>query len=144
MIRDKAAPKTGGVTNQCPPNHRITFRAHHFKSAPYAKMLSKAKSAVADETNPIYRTAIRPRPKNTKRTQFTPTPVWPTIQIYETNPIPAPPPNLPRTGTACRAPTMRNEPNVGPAPPLFTIHRSLFTVLQNEPNPRATQLLARK
>ncbi len=48
-----------------------------------------------------------PRHKKTKRTQST----LPKTQIFETNPI------------------------YRPAAPLFTIHCSLFTILQNEPNP---------
>ncbi len=31
IIGDKATPKTGGVTNQCPHHHRIMFRAWHFE-----------------------------------------------------------------------------------------------------------------
>ena len=51
--------------------------------------------------------------KNAKRTQFTPTPAWPTIQKCETNPI-------------YRRPTtkMRNKPNL-PAPPPSTIYNPL-------------------
>ncbi len=31
VIKDKATPKTGGLTSQCPPNRRIKFRARNLK-----------------------------------------------------------------------------------------------------------------
>ena len=49
------------------------------------------------------------RPKNTERTQFTPTPARPTIQICETNPIPA--------RRTCRRPKNAKRTQFAPSPP---------------------------
>ncbi len=110
------------------------------------------------ETNPIYRTAptlpTRPYPNYAKQTQSQPrrTCGGPKKR-NEPNLIPANLRNEPNLGLAPHyspftahhslfyenepnspPANSRNEPNFGPSAPLFTIHRSLFTISRNEPN----------
>ncbi len=60
----------------------------------------------------------------------------PTTQIHETNPITTRPKcetnPISRTGTACRAPTIRNEPNLSPPNSQSPTAKSCFS--RNEPN----------
>ncbi len=110
IVKDEAAPKTGGTTNQCSPNRRIPFRARNFK----IRIPPQSAGTQKCETNPIPRTAgispafsppnmqnepnspYRwhlagfPTPKYAKRTEFPAPPASRPLfhpQICETNPI---------------------------------------------------------
>ena len=97
------------------------------------------------QNEPNYRTpGAPPTPISAKRTQFTPTPALPTIQICKTNPIPA--------YQASHHPLfLQNEPNLRTTnyqlrtiyakrtqftaqPPHYSPFTAHFTILQNEPN----------
>ena len=97
---------------------------------------------------------VPPSPISAKRTQFTPTPAWPTIQKYETNPISAPrgifdfllsrgqqpaPPNLPRA-TIRRPKNYETNPIYRPALS-FRLSTLYFLLSRGQrPAPRATKL----
>ncbi len=101
VIKDKATPKTGGVTNQCPSNH------HQIERAPKVCIL-----LLNSGFSPIMQN--KPNPTSPTAQKYETNPIYrPTTQMCETNPIPeGPNPQDPCTGTACRAPILRNEPNL--------------------------------
>ncbi len=94
-IKDKATPNTGGITNQCPRNRRITFRARNLEiRIPPIRAHANARN----EPNPI------PLATNyAKQTQFA-TNHDPNVR-NEPNLPPAP------------RPKKRNEPNFIPTSP---------------------------
>ncbi len=127
MPTQKESPATGVSTYITPRFHRRGTPACPDQSPTTKICKTNPISPAADlwktkkcETNPIYPPnnpkirnepnfripSVPPTPISAKRTQFTPTPAWPTIQICETNPISYRwrLPGFPN-------PKMRNEPN---------------------------------
>ncbi len=154
VIRDKATPKTGGVTNRAQPTAASGFAPGISKSGfppsclvPIASCLNFTKRTQLPTTN-IHSTIY-----NTQ--SLGPISARPHPHFCETNPIyrtagvsPAfPAPNMrnepnPSTGTACRAPVSQNEPNSripsAPPPPVSAkrtqSHKANSQKMQNEPN----------
>ena len=133
-IEDKAAPKTGGVTNQCPQSRRITFRASYFEfRACFGFRDSDFEfppihRGVLCETNPIPVRARHAVPQKHETNPISAYTAFAAPYFCETNPIYTPANSQSPKANSC---FLRNEPNprtagILPAKPP--------PIMQNEPN----------